>query len=37
MHAADILAWVRDGAVFCPDCKPAPTARADAHYRRSPD
>jgi hypothetical protein len=30
MHAAEVLAWVRDGAVFCPDCKPAPTSRAAA-------
>lgn len=30
MHAADILAWTCDGAVFCPSCKPEPTARAAA-------
>lgn len=30
MHAADVLAWTCDGAVFCPACKPQPTARAAA-------
>ena len=30
MHAAEILAWACDGAVFCPACKPQPTARAAA-------
>ena len=30
MHAAEVLAWVSDGAVFCPDCQPAPTSRAAA-------
>lgn len=30
MHATDILAWTRDGSVFCAKCKPAPTDRAAA-------